>query len=53
VIVETFRTLASSDAWHHHSGYRSGQDMKCDVIHREYGRTNRHVVGIRQIWGVA
>jgi len=48
--VETLRTLASSDAWHHHSGYRSGQDMKCDVWHRKYGRVNRHIVGIRQIW---
>ena len=50
VIVETFRTLASRDAWHHESGYRSGQDMKLDVVHREYGRINRHTVGIRQIW---
>lgn len=50
VIVETFRTLASRDAWHHSSGYRSGQDMKCDVLHREWGRVNRHVVGVRQIW---
>ena len=49
-IVETFRTLASSDAWHHHSGYRSGRDMKCDVLHREYGRICRHIVGIQQIW---
>ena len=50
-IVETFRTLASRDAWHHNAGYRSGRDMKCDVLHRKYGRINRHTVGIRQIWG--
>jgi len=50
-IVETFRTLAGTDAWHHSHGYRSGRDMKCDVLHKEYGRINRHVVGIRQIWG--
>lgn len=50
-IVETFRTLAPRDAWHHASGYRSGQDMKCDVLHAEYGRINRHIVGIAQIWG--
>jgi hypothetical protein len=50
-IVETFRTLAPGDAWHRGQGYRSGQDMKCDVLHREFGRINRHVVGIRQLWG--
>jgi hypothetical protein len=50
VTVETFRTLAPRDAWHHGQGYRSGQDMKCDTIHAKYGRINRHIVGIRQIW---
>ncbi len=50
VTVESFRTLAPKDSWHNASGYRSGQDMKCDVLHREYGKINRHVVGIRQIW---
>lgn len=50
VIVETFRTLAPGDAWHRGQGYRSGQDLKLDVIHKEYGRINRHVVGINQIW---
>jgi hypothetical protein len=48
--VETFRTLAPSDAWHKAKGYRSGQDLKLDVIHKKYGRINRHVVGINQIW---
>lgn len=48
-IVETFRTLAARDAWHNGKGYRSGQDMKLDVIHRKYGRINRHSVGIEQI----
>lgn len=50
VIVETFRTLAPADAWHKGQGYRSGQDLKLDVIHKEYGRINRHTVGIRQLW---
>lgn len=49
VIVETFRTLASADAWHWASGYRSGQDMKCDVWHREFGKTARNIIGIQQI----
>lgn len=50
VTIETFRTLAPGDAWHRAAGYRSGQDMKLDVLHREHGRVNRHVVGIRQLW---
>lgn len=50
VMIETFRTLAPGDAWHRASGYRSGQDLKVDVLHREYGRVNRHIIGIRQVW---
>lgn len=49
VIVETFRTLAPRDAWHAASGYRSGQDMKVDVLHKEDGRITRNTVGIRAI----
>lgn len=49
--VETFRTLATRDKWTHGSGYRSGQDMKLDILHRKYGRINRHIVGISQIAG--
>jgi hypothetical protein len=51
--VETVRTLAPSDAWSKAAGYRSGQDMKVDVLHRKWGRINRHTVGIRQIWDQA
>lgn len=47
--VETFRTLAARDAWHHGAGYRSGRDMKLDVIHREFGKVNRHIIGIGQL----
>lgn len=50
VTVESFRTLAPADAWHKGQGYRSGQDLKLDVIHKTYGRVNRHIVGIRQLW---
>lgn len=49
VTVESFRTLAARDAWHHGQGYRSGRDMKLDVIHREHGKINRHIVGIDQL----
>jgi hypothetical protein len=48
-VVETFRTLAASDAWHAASGYRSGRDMRCDVWHREYGREARHFVGVERL----
>lgn len=51
--VETFRTLAGRDAWHHRSGYRAGRDMKLDVWHRDRGLINRHIVGICQDWRVA
>jgi hypothetical protein len=50
VIMESFRTLAPGDAWHRGQGYRSGQDLNLDVIHKKYGRINRHTVGINQIW---
>lgn len=48
--VESFRTLAPRDAWHNASGYRSGQDMKLIVLHRDHGEVLRHTVGIAQIW---
>lgn len=47
--VETFRTLAPPDAWHHWQGYRSMQDMKCLVLHREHGEILRHTVGISML----
>lgn len=49
VIVESFRTLAPRDRWHDASGYRSGQDMKCDVMHKRYGRIERAIVSVRQL----
>lgn len=51
VLVESFRTMAPGDAWARSKGYRAGQDMKLDVLHRDYGRITRHVVGIQQIPG--
>ena len=49
VIVESFRTLSPRDAYAAGAGYRSGQDMNCDVWHREHGRILRHTVGIAQV----
>ncbi len=48
-MVESFRTLASKDAWHTSAGYRSGRDMKCLVLHKEYGEIERHRVGIEML----
>lgn len=48
-IVESLRTLASSDAWHRGQGYRSGRDMQAIVYDREYGEVLRHRVGIAEI----
>jgi hypothetical protein len=44
--VESLRTLASKDKWHHGQGYRSGRDLKLDVWHREWGYQGRQVVDI-------
>lgn len=50
---ESFRTLASKDPWHAGQGYRSGRDMKCDVIHITRGRIRRNIVGIEELRGAA
>lgn len=47
--VDTLNTLASSDDWHRRQGYRSTRHMRMDIIHREFGLINRHIVGIEQI----
>ncbi len=48
-IVESFRTLAARDAWHHAKGYRSGRDMKVDLVHRQHGWRTRHTVGFGEL----
>lgn len=50
VVVETFRTLAPKDSYAAAEGYRSGQDMRLHVWHKEWGLINQHRVGIRQVW---
>jgi hypothetical protein len=49
VTVDTLNTLASSDDWHRRSAYRSTRHMRMDIIHREFGLINRHIVGIEQL----
>lgn len=48
-IVESFNTLAPGDAWHRGQGYRSSQNSKLLVFHKQWGQINRHIVGIDQI----
>lgn len=40
--VESFRTIASKDAWANSKGYLSGRDMKCLVIDKDLGETQRY-----------
>jgi hypothetical protein len=49
VKVESFRTLAPRDDYHARSGYRSGQDMKMIVLHKQHGEIRRHTVTIPQL----
>jgi hypothetical protein len=48
-IVESFRTLAGKDGYAYSGGYRSGQDSKALVIHKEYGEIERHTINIDQV----
>ena len=48
-VVETFRTLAGKDAWHTSSGYRSGQDMRCITLHKDFGEISRNTVNLAQL----
>ena len=48
-VVDTHRTLAGRDAWHHHSGYRSGRSLKAITYHRTYGLDSVAVVGVERV----
>ena len=48
-VVEAFRTLAARDAWHAGEGYRAGRDMRCIVLHKEYGEIERHRCDIAMV----
>jgi hypothetical protein len=53
VTVESFRTLAARDAWHAAKGYRAGRDMRCIVLHKEFGEIGRHRCDLAMIRGKA
>jgi hypothetical protein len=44
VTVESFNTLTAKDAWAAFGGYRARQNMKCIVLHSEFGEVSRHTV---------
>ncbi len=46
LLVEIFNTLASSDAWHHASGYRSKRNMKAIVLDCQEGEVERYTFNL-------
>lgn len=44
VVVESFNTLAPGDSYSTQGGWRSRQNMKCIVLHKEYGEVARNLV---------
>ena len=49
VTCESFRTLAAKDSYAAWGGYRSMQDSKCLVLHKDHGEVERHTVSIKQL----
>jgi hypothetical protein len=49
VVVESFRTMASRDYWHHWKGYRAGRSLNAITLHRENGEASRFTVGLKEI----
>lgn len=49
VKVETFRTIVANEGYAHEAGYRTDQDGKAIVYHKDYGEIERYTVNISQI----
>jgi hypothetical protein len=47
--VESFNTLAASDAWHHESGYRSNRQMQRIDLNRQDGIVGRQLCTVRML----
>lgn len=47
--VESFRTIAARDSWHHGKGYRAGRELKAIVYHKDFGEDERLTVSLREI----
>jgi hypothetical protein len=49
VTVESFRTIASKDAWHASKGYKGGQELNAIVHHFEDGEIQRLTCSLRRM----
>jgi hypothetical protein len=49
VVVESFRTMASRDYWHHWKGYRAGRSLNAIALHHDHGEAARFTVGLKEI----
>lgn len=47
--AEIFRTIIPSEGYAHEAGYRSDQDGKVIIFHKEYGEVERYTVNIGQV----
>ena len=43
-VFESFNTMAAKDAYSANGGYRAQRNMKCIVLHAEFGEVARHTV---------
>lgn len=50
VVVETFRTLAGRDSWHHGRAYRSDRDMRVDIWHDTKGWRGRRIETVESLY---
>ena len=48
-IIESFGTLASKDAWHYSSGYRSQRQIKFKVLHKDYGEIQEGTINMKML----
>lgn len=48
-VVESFNTLAPNDAYATSGGWRSRENMKAIVLHREFGEVARHTVNPQMV----
>lgn len=51
VPVESFRTVAPTDAWAHQHGYRPGREIQSIILHRDFGEVARAKVNPRMLDG--
>lgn len=47
--TEIFNTMASQDAWHYASGYKSQQNMKGLVLDADFGEVERYTFDVRRL----